>query len=95
MELFTLTSGSTGAPKLIPVTETSRASHRRLTRLWYYRAHLDHPGLFNGKMLGVVSPAHEGKTAGNISFGAASGLIYQSSPRWIQNAFACLTRSPT
>ena len=87
VRMFTLTSGSTGAPKLIPVTETSRANHRQLTRLWYHRADLDHPGLFSGKMLGVVSPAREGKTAGNIPYGAASGLIYQSSPRWIQNAF--------
>ena len=86
--MFNLTSGSTGAPKLIPITAASRANHRQLTRLWYYRAYLDHPGLFSGKMLGVVSPASEGKTAGNIPFGAASGLIYQSSPRWIQNAFA-------
>ena len=86
--MFTLTSGSTGAPKLIPVTAASRANHRQLTRLWYYHAYLDHPGLFSGKMLGVVSPAIEGKTAGNIPFGAASGLVYQSSPRWIQNAFA-------
>ncbi|HET9917895.1 MAG TPA: GH3 auxin-responsive promoter family protein, partial [Candidatus Binatia bacterium] len=88
VSMFTLTSGSTSAPKLIPVTATSLANHRRLTRLWYYRANLDHPGLFNNKMLGVVSPAREGNTAGNIPFGAASGLIYQSSPRWIQNAFA-------
>ena len=86
--MFTKTSGSTGAPKLIPVTETSRANHRRLTRLWYYRAHLDHPKLFSGKLLGVISPAHEGTTSGNIPFGAASGLIYQSSPLWIQNACA-------
>jgi hypothetical protein len=85
---FNLTSGSTGAPKLIPITAASRANHRQLTRLWYYRAYRDHPGLFSGKILGVVSPACEGKTAGNIPFGAASGLIHQSSPRWIQNAFA-------
>lgn len=88
VSMFTMTSGSTGAPKLIPVTPTSSANQRRLTRLWYYRAHLDHPALFQGKMLGVVSPAQEGKTAGAIPFGAASGMIYQSSPRWIQNAFA-------
>jgi hypothetical protein len=88
VHMFTLTSGSTGAPKLIPVTTASSANHRQLTRLWYYRAFIDHPGLFSGKMLGVISPACEGKTAGNIPFGAASGLIYQSSPRWIQNAFA-------
>jgi len=86
--MFTMTSGSTGAPKLIPVTATTRANHRRLTRLWYFRSSIDHPALHRGKLLGVISPAHEGKTKGNIPFGAASGLIYQSSPLWIQNAFA-------
>jgi hypothetical protein len=86
--LFTMTSGSTGEPKLIPITETSRENHRQLTRLWYYRALVDHPDLFNGKLLGVVSPAIEGQTPGGVPFGAASGLIYQSSPRWIQNAYA-------
>jgi GH3 auxin-responsive promoter len=85
--MFTMTSGSTGAPKLIPVTETTRNNHRELTRLWYYRAYLDHPGLFSAKLLGIVSPAIEGRTPGGIPFGAASGLIYQSSPRWIQNAY--------
>jgi len=35
-----------------------------------------------------VSPVVEGRTAGGIPFGAASGLIYQSSPSWIQNAYA-------
>jgi hypothetical protein len=86
--MFTMTSGSTGHPKLIPVTQTSRRNHRRLTRFWYHRALADHPDLFSGKLLGVVSPAVEGKTAGGIPFGAASGLVYQSSPSWIQNAYA-------
>ena len=86
--MFTRTSGSTGQPKLIPVTETTRRSHRQLTRFWYYRALVDHPDLFTGKLLGAVSPAAEGRTAGGIPFGAASGLIYKSSPSWIQNAYA-------
>jgi hypothetical protein len=86
--MFTLTSGSTGEPKLIPVTETSRRNHRQLTRLWYYRALVDHPGLFSGRLLGVVSPAEEGRTPGGIPFGSASGLVYQSSPSWIRNAHA-------
>jgi hypothetical protein len=85
--MFTMTSGSTGEPKLIPVTETTLNNHRELTRLWYYRAYLDHPGFFSAKLLGIVSPAIEGRTPGGIPFGAASGLIYQSSPRWIQNAY--------
>jgi hypothetical protein len=86
--MFAQTSGSTGQPKLIPVTDGSRRSHRQLTRFWYYRALVDHPDLFSGKLLGVVSPAAEGKTAGGLPFGAASGFIYQSSPRWIQHAYA-------
>jgi hypothetical protein len=86
--MFAQTSGSTGQPKLIPVTDGSRRSHRQLTRFWYYRALVDHPDLFRGKLLGVVSPAAEGKSAGGIPFGAASGLIYQSSPSWIQHAYA-------
>lgn len=86
--MFTLTSGSTGQPKLIPVTETVKNNHRELTRLWYYRAYVDHPGFVSGKLLGVVGPAEEGRTSGGIPFGAASGLVYESSPRWIQNAYA-------
>src|SRR5262245_16440948 len=86
--MFTMTSGSTGQPKFIPVTETTRRNHRQLTRFWYYRALVDHPELFSGNLLGMVSPAIEGRTAGGIPFGAASGLIYQSSPSWIQNAYA-------
>jgi hypothetical protein len=86
--MFTMTSGSTGEPKLIPVTAAARDHHRELTRLWYYRAYLDHPGFMTGKLLGVVSPAIEGHTSGGIPFGAASGLVYESSPRWIQNAYA-------
>lgn len=86
--MFTMTSGTTAEPKLIPVTESARAAHRALTRLWYHRAYLDHPSFLSGKLLGVVSPALEGRTPGGIPFGAASGLIFQSSPRWIKNAFA-------
>jgi hypothetical protein len=86
--MFAMTSGSTGQPKLIPVTQTSRRNHRRITRFWYHRALVDHPELFRGRLLGIVSPAEEGRTAGGIPFGAASGLIYRSTPSWIQNAYA-------
>ena len=85
--MFTMTSGSTGEPKLIPVTATTKRNHRELTRLWYYRAYLDHPGFLGKRLLGLVSPADEGRTPGGIPFGAASGLIYESSPGWIQNAY--------
>src|SRR4030095_5489283 len=52
--MFTMTSGSTGEPKLIPVTATTRHNHKELTRLWYYRAYLDHPGFLSAKLRGSV-----------------------------------------
>lgn len=86
--MFTLTSGSTGEPKLIPVTKSTRANHARLTRLWYGRAFQDHPGSAAGKVFGLVGRTVEGYTAGGIPYGAASGLIYQSSPAWIKHAYS-------
>ena len=86
--MFTMTSGSTGEPKLIPVTESTRATHSRLTRLWYSRAFRDHPGSAAGKVFGLVGRAVEGYSAGAIPYGAASGLIYQSSPAWVKRAHA-------
>src|SRR5688572_9067641 len=54
--MFTMTSGSTGEPKLIPVTESTRATHTRLTRLWYSRAFQDHPGSGAGKSFRAGGP---------------------------------------
>ncbi len=88
VSMFTVTSGSTGEPKFIPVTEASKKCHRELTRLWYHRAFADHPELAHGKFLGVVSAADEGFTEGGIPFGAASGLIFRCSPAWIRNLYA-------
>lgn len=86
--MFTLTSGSTGQPKLIPVTESTRAAHTKLTQLWYGRAFADHPGCIAGKVFGLVGAAEEGRSPSGIPYGAASGLIYKSSPPWIQQAHA-------
>ena len=86
--MFTMTSGSTGEPKLIPVTESTWANHSRLTRLWYSRAFQDHPGSAAGKVFGLVGRPVEGYTTGSIPYGAASGLIYQSSPAWIKRTHA-------
>jgi hypothetical protein len=71
-----------------PVTESTRTNHSRLTKLWYSRAFRDHPGSAAGKVFGLVGRAVEGHTAGGIPYGAASGLIYQSSPAWIKRTHA-------
>jgi hypothetical protein len=86
--MFSMTSGSTGEPKLIPVTASTQTSHARITRLWYSRAFRDHPGCAAGKVFGLVGAAVEGYTAGGLPYGAASGMIYNSSPPWVKSRHA-------
>jgi hypothetical protein len=86
--MFTTTSGTTGEPKLIPVTKSTRDICAELTKLWYYRGFVDHKGCLRGKVLGLVSPAIEGRTSANIPYGSASGLTYRASPWWVKKAYA-------
>jgi hypothetical protein len=80
--MFTTTSGTTGEPKLIPVTPSWRDEMAALMRLWTFYALRDHPGLLDDRILTMVSPAIEGTTATGIPFGAMSGLAYQRLP-WL------------
>jgi GH3 auxin-responsive promoter len=77
---FATTSGTTGEPKLVPVTHASLARMSALVRLWMRRALQDHPTLLDHAVLSVVSPAIEGRTATGIPFGAMSGLLQQGLP---------------
>jgi GH3 auxin-responsive promoter len=86
--IFTTTSGTTGEPKLIPVTASWRAQMARLTRLWMLHAARDHPATFAGKALTLVSPALEGVTAGGLPFGAMSGVMYENLPWLVRRHYA-------
>ena len=84
--LFAQTSGTTGKPKFIPVTPTCRESGG-LT-VWLHYARRDHPGIFKGKILTIVSPAIEGYTEGNLPFGSTSGMVVKEMPAVVQSAYA-------
>ena len=47
--LFARTSGTTGEPKLIPVTRTCRRAHADQIRAWFFRAWRDHPAIWSKK----------------------------------------------
>ncbi len=86
--MFTMTSGTTAEPKLIPVTDRWREQMAALTRLWLYRALDAHPALLRRKVLAIVSPAIEGRTPAGIPFGALSGVAYQRIPQLIRRGYA-------
>lgn len=85
---FATTSGTTGEPKLVPVTASSLGRMSALVRLWMLRAYRDHPALFDGALLTVVSPAIEGRTPAGLPCGAMSGLLQRRLPSVIQAAQA-------
>lgn len=85
---FATTSGTTGAPKLIPTTPSSRKSKSNLMRRWLYYASKDHPEMLNGKILAMVSPEIDGSTKGGIPMGSESGHAYRHMPALMRSLYA-------
>jgi len=86
--MFARTSGTTGEPKLIPVTPTCRGrDHADQMRTWLYHAQKDHPGIFSGKVMSLVSPAVEGHTTSGVPFGSTSGHMYQHLPGLVRKTY--------
>jgi hypothetical protein len=84
--LFAQTSGTTGAPKYIPVTPTCQKGGGTTT--WFHFANTSHPKMLSGKVITIVSPAVEGYTKGNIPFGSTSGMVIRELPKIVQSAYA-------
>jgi hypothetical protein len=86
--MLTMTSGTTGEPKYIPVTRESQEHNSGLMRQWLYRALVRHPEFLDRASVGIVSRAIEGYTPSGIPYGSASGLIYKNIPWLIRRAYA-------
>ncbi len=85
---YATTSGTTGTPKYIPVTPESRSAKSQLLRVWLSKLFLDHPKLFSGRMLSVVSPEVESISPGGVPCGAESGHGYRSAPRPLKAVYS-------
>ncbi|MEA3489648.1 MAG: GH3 auxin-responsive promoter family protein [Candidatus Omnitrophota bacterium] len=85
---FSITSGSTGQPKLVPVTKYSQSKNSDVVNLWAYYIARDHPRIVNGKILSIVSPESVGHTASGASYGAESGHAYKNLPAVIKSLYS-------
>lgn len=88
INLFATTSGTTGVPKFIPITSTSRRDKSTAMRLWLYHAATTHPHMFDGQILAVVSPEIEGYTESGVPYGAESGHAYRNMPKVMCSVYA-------
>ncbi len=76
---FVTTSGTTGVPKIIPVTRDFLDDYHRDSSLTFHRIMLRHPQLLLGSILALGGPIEEYKCHG-IPVGSITGQIYSTLP---------------
>jgi hypothetical protein len=87
--LFAMTSGTTGDSKYIPVTPESRKAKADLMKVWLSAFYKDHPEIFSGRVLSIVSPEVEERAPDGTPCGAESGHAYRNIPAAIRQLYAC------
>ncbi|MGL4465014.1 MAG: GH3 family domain-containing protein, partial [Planctomycetia bacterium] len=75
--MYTLSSGTTDAPKLIPINRVWMDEYRRGWQIWGIKAFLDHHPLFYAKLAGIAGNWDMRRTPTDLPCGMASGLSAQ------------------
>jgi len=84
---FGITSGTTGTPKLIPVTKYSDGRKNALMDIWAYYTCMDHPHIVDGKILGIISPEIKSHTEAGIPYGPEDGHAYNNLLRIVKRLY--------
>lgn len=84
--MFATTSGTMGKQKFIPVTPSYIKEFRHASVASGYYSLKSFPGIADGVILSVFSPAKEGASTAGIPYGAISGALYEREP-WLVKKF--------
>lgn len=87
--MYARTSGTTGAPKLVPVTPTVLDGLRRAQRTMAYAQY--RAGVLGGRILAIAGTSHEVTLPGGVPAGATTGLIYETMPRLMRAKYVVPT----
>ena len=85
--MYAQTSGTTGKPKYIPILKDTVKQCRQSQHLFAYAEYEGIPGVYDGKVLAIVSPAVEGHLETGTPYGSMSGLVYQSMPGFVHKKY--------
>lgn len=72
---FTITTGSSGVPKLNPVTNTWLNEYRRAWNVWGTKLFVDHPNHIGSRMLQMSGTWDMGRTPGGYQISMVSALL--------------------
>jgi hypothetical protein len=85
--MFSLTSGTTGKPKHIPVTQRFVDAMRRGSNVWGISALRDHPEGWLRAILRISSPMCEYSSPTGVPCGAISGLLMQNQKKIVRRMY--------
>ncbi len=85
--LFALTSGTTGEPKRIPVTDLGLAHYRRGWNVFGIKAYQDHPDAWLRRILQINSPSVDSHSPAGVPCGAISGLLAGTQKRIVRRMY--------
>lgn len=91
------TSGTTGAAKLLPVTDPYAAEVADGQTLWRLGLVRDHEAVTRGAALTLVSPAVEGVLPSGLAYGSNTGRMHEAQPWMVRVRFPvplAVTRIP-
>lgn len=84
---YARTSGTTGRPKDIPVTQDTIRRYREGQRLYTRTIYRAVPQAFDGRVLALGGPPKEGLLDCGIPYGSMSGLLYGSLPDYLRSRY--------
>jgi hypothetical protein len=85
---FTITTGTTGAPKLNPVTATWMKEYRTAWDLWNTKLVLDHPQIVGRKVLQLAGNLDMGRTPSGVAISMVSALASRFSSPIVRQFYA-------
>lgn len=81
------TSGTTGRPKHLPVTQTWARSVSEAQAMWVLSMVRDHEAVTKGRALTMVSPAEHARSAGGLAIGSNTGRMHRRQPWYVKLRF--------
>jgi hypothetical protein len=81
-------SGTTGTPKLLPVTKAWAKANGEASTLWMLGMIREEPEVVKGKALIGVGAAVEGRTDGGLAFGSNTGRMAAGQPWLVRRRYA-------
>lgn len=78
------TSGTTGRPKWLPVTDAWARTYGDAQELWVLGLLRDDEGLRHGKAFSIVSSAARLRSPGGLPVGANTGRMFLAQPWWLR-----------